>query len=301
MTNNFKDNLNAQRQRFIEVFEDTKARCTDSSLDLDFSTETLSAIARTKVYNVDAFKDIFSAHKTDTLPNNVTVTNHRTFEAAQILKRANPEAKVAVLNFASATNPGGGVLRGSSAQEECLCRASNLYPCLLLNYNAITLFYHPNNLEKNPLHNDKVIYSPEVTVFKTDDKSYNLLDRSDWYKVDVITCAAPNLREQPSNQFNQGDGNVRAVVTDDELYKIHYSRANAIIRSAIDNNVDYLVLGAFGCGAFRNNPKVVAKAYYDILQIYRPFFKGVEFAVYCNSYEDINFKSFKDQFCTERN
>ncbi len=30
------------------------------------------------------------------------------------------------------------------------------------------------------------------------------MNEKDWYEVDVITCAAPNLRERPSNRFNQG-------------------------------------------------------------------------------------------------
>ena len=294
---NFYNNLNNQRQRFVEVFEDTRNLI---ATDYDLIYQTYKGLELMKLYDVDTFKEALSTPQPTGVMNNVMVTPSRTYEAAGRLKQADPEAVVTVLNFASATNPGGGVLRGSSAQEECLCRASNLYSYLITK-KADLLFYQPNRAAKAPLHDDKIIYTPNVTVFKTDDKTFTLLPKDMWYQVDVITCAAPNLREQPSNQFNQGDGDVRATVTDEELYKIHYSRANAIVRAAIDNKTDYLVLGAFGCGAFKNNPKVVAKAYYDLLKKYYIFFKGIEFAVYCNSYEDENFKAFKEQFKEERN
>ena len=60
----------------------------------------------------------------------VSVSPDRTFEAARRLVAENPGSRCAVLNFASPVNPGGGVVTGSSAQEECLCRCSTLYPCL---------------------------------------------------------------------------------------------------------------------------------------------------------------------------
>ena len=289
---NFYNNLNNQRQRFVEVFNDTEKLITSNHTLMEATVKSAGLI---KVYNHGAFKENIILPQQFRFMNNITVTSHRTFEAAKLLKKEFPDSKVAVLNFASATNPGGGVTKGSSAQEECLCRSSNLYNQLILN-PATTLFYRPNIESKNPLHDDKIVYTPEIVVFKTDDKSYTLLPENEWYKVDVITCAAPNLREKPSNQFNQGEGNIAANISKEDLYKLHLSRAQAIIRSAIDNGVQILVLGAFGCGAFKNDPKVVAKAYYDVLSIYQQFFKRIEFAVYCNSYEDENFKAFKEQF-----
>ena len=294
---NFYNNLSNQRQRFIEVFNDTE-KLIASNITLMEATVKSSEL--TKVYDNGVFKENIVLPQELRLIDNITVTNHRTFEAARLLKKEFPDNKVAVLNFASATNPGGGVTRGSSAQEECLCRASNLYNQLILS-KPTSLFYRPNINAKNPLHDDKIIYTPDIVVFKTDDKNYDLLPEEDWYKVDVITCAAPNLREKPSNQFNQGDGDIAANISKDYLYTIHLSRAQAIVRSAIENGVQVLVLGAFGCGAFKNDPKVVAKAYYDVLNIYQQFFNRIEFAIYCNSYEDENFKAFKEQFTEERN
>ena len=139
----------------------------------------------------------------------IVVSTKRTFEAAA----GYAGQKVAVHNFASATNPGGGVTRGSSAQEECLCRCSGLYFCLSVP-EMMKGFYYPHRNAKNPINNADFIYTPDVPVFKTDTNTPRLMDEKDWYDVDVITCAAPNLRERPSNRFNQGNGDRAVKVSD---------------------------------------------------------------------------------------
>ena len=111
-------------------------------------------------------------------------------------------------------------------------------------------------------------------------------------KVDVLTCAAPNLREKPGNLYNF-DGDTSIKVSDDELYQIHTKRAKRILDVAIINNIDILVLGAFGCGAFKNSPCVVAKAYKDILKEYKSYFDLIEFAIFTNEYNKENYLAFK--------
>ena len=106
---------------------------------------------------------------------NVIVTKKRTFEAAAAYKNQH----VAVHNFASASNPGGGVTKGANAQEECLCRCSGLYFCL----NTPAMwdgFYKPHRDAHDPIHNDDIIYTPRVTVFKTDTATPQLLPESEW-------------------------------------------------------------------------------------------------------------------------
>ena len=72
------------------------------------------------------------------------------------------------------------------------------------------------------------------------------------------------------------------TLTDDELFAIHKKRAKRLFEIAKVEKADVLILGAFGCGAFRNSPEVVARAYYEVVQEYRYDFKAIEFAVYCS-------------------
>ena len=58
-----------------------------------------------------------------------------------------------------------------------------------------------NRESKNPLHTDDIIYTPGIVVFR-DDNTDELFSENCRFKVDVITCAAPNLRKNPSNTFN---------------------------------------------------------------------------------------------------
>lgn len=217
----------------------------------------------------------------------VIVSKKRSFEAALAYRNM----KIAVHNFASASNPGGGVVHGANAQEECLCRCSGLY--FILNTQIMRKgFYEPHKRAHNPIHNDDIIYTPEVTVFKSDTASPTLLAEKDWYDVDVITCAAPTLRENPSNKYNQGDGNKRVKLSDKELLQIHEKRLKRILDVAVSKGDEVIILGAFGCGAFMNKTEIVALAAKNVVKEYLKAFKVVEFAVYCSSKDDENYKTF---------
>lgn len=214
----------------------------------------------------------------------IVVSKSTSFGAA---RKYNGE--IAVLNFASATNPGGGVTHGSFAQEECLCRCSTLYNNLILK-EAADKFYLPHRSGLSPLHNDDIIYTPGVVVFKSDDyKDYGTTKN-----VNIITCAAPNLRENPKNEFNSENTTVPATISDDDLLELHKQRGRKILSVAAANKNDYVVLGAFGCGAFRNDPKIVAEAYKQILPEFKNAFKVIEFAVFCRDHETINYDTFKE-------
>jgi uncharacterized protein (TIGR02452 family) len=271
------------REKNIKVFEDTlyKINQNDYLKENTFlSIKNQKLILENEAVEYDAKK--YPA------PCKIYVTTNRTMEAAYDYVGK----KTAVLNFASATTPGGGVRKGSSAQEEALCRVSNLYLCLT-EPSLWEPFYQKNRDAKNNIHTDDIIYTPEVFVIKDDD--YNDYDETDWFRVDVITCAAPNLREVPANSFNKDEGEP-IMLSDDELYKVHYKRAIKIMEVACANNVEVLILGAFGCGAFRNNPTVVAKAYKDAVKHFRHAFKEIEFAVYCPPKDPTNYNEFKKAF-----
>ncbi|MFI2643977.1 TIGR02452 family protein [Streptomyces sp. NPDC018610] len=168
----------------------------------------------------------------------VEVTAESSLEAARRL--AGP---VAVLNFASARNPGGGYLNGAQAQEEALCRASALHTCLL----EAREFYDHHRAHRDPFYSDRVIHSPAVPVFR-DDRG-RLLDEP--YTVGFLTAAAPNagvvLRDAPE----RAAGLPRALAV----------RAERVLETAAAHGYRRLVLGAWGCGVFRNDPAQVAEAF----------------------------------------
>ena len=225
----------------------------------------------------------------DATEGRLIVSTKRSFEAASAYART---MKTCVLNFASASNPGGGVVNGSSAQEEALCRCSTLY--FNLNTNEMwSGFYSPHRAARDPIHNDDAIYTPHVMVFKGDTTFPTTLPESDWYEVDVISCAAPNLREHPSNLMNSGDGDRRIVLPPDRLRAIHERRLTRILDIAAANGEEAIILGAFGCGAFRNDPNVVAAAAAAVVPRYRTNFKVIEFAVFCRTGDTRNYDAFK--------
>ena len=275
------------KQENIKIFEDTETLCkTNSSLKQSIKNSICNQKLILQNQRINS-----NNQKRYEKPANIIVSKKRTLQAASAYKNT----KTAVHNFASATNPGGGVKRGSNAQEECLCRCSGLYVCL----STQTMwdgFYSPHRQAHNPIYNDDIIYTPDVLAFKSDTVKPELMDEADWYNVDVITCAAPNLREKPSNAFNTGDGKDAIKITDKELLAIHEKRLRRILDVALNHGVETIVLGAFGCGAFMNNPNVVAQASKNVLNEYLYAFKNIEFAVYCSPKDDINYRIFDRVF-----
>ncbi|WP_330461141.1 TIGR02452 family protein [Streptomyces sp. NBC_00820] len=172
------------------------------------------------------------------------VTGESSLEAARRLAAGAP---VAVLNFSSARNPGGGYLNGAQAQEEALCRASALYTCLL----QARAFYDHHRAHRDPLYSDRVIHSPAVPVFR-DDRG-RLLARP--YAAGFLTAAAPNA------------GVVRRTAPEraGDLPAALAARAERVLETAALHGYRHLVLGAWGCGVFQNDPAQVAGAFRDLL------------------------------------
>ena len=272
------------RTENIQIINDTLALCRTNPA-LASAIET-SIAAQTFIPEAAAFPAATPRYEA---PAAVVVSKKRSFEAAA----AYPGQKVAVLNFASAVSPGGGVIKGSNAQEESLCRISTLYPCLIV--PALReVFYDPHFRARDARHNDDCIYTPGVVVFKTDSTAPELLPESDWYAVDVITCAAPNLRLLPGNEMNPEAGASLAGMPADVLHALHVQRLRRILDIAAANGADTVILGAFGCGAFLNDPVVVADAMAQVTQEYRHMFRTIEYAVYCRPSDETNYRVFRD-------
>lgn len=173
------------------------------------------------------------------------------------------EREVACLNFASAKNPGGGFLNGAHAQEESLARSSGLYASL----RAAPEFYDFHRAQGDLLYSDHVIYSPGVPVFRDD--SGGLLEKP--YEVAFLTSPAPNR------------GAVRDQAAVDRIPEVLRVRAAKVLAVALVNGHRRLVLGAWGCGVFRNDPAEVADAFAGLLLGDGRFagrFGHVVFAVY---------------------
>ncbi len=276
-----------RREQLRIVFEDTQRFYTENTV---LAAAVAESRQGTKLYEAEGHLELPVLGSSEKA-GEVAIAHSRTFEAAMRLSRDNPGKKIAVLNFASAMRPGGGVKNGSSAQEEALCRCSTLYPTLDCRW-LWQEFYDVNRDANDVRHSDACIYSPSVVICKTDESIPKRMKPEDWVAVDVISCAAPNLRSKPSNQHNPETG-VSQKVTDAELYEIHLKRAKHILTIAAANKVDILVLGAFGCGAFCNDPKVVAQAYHAAISELRHYFDKIEFAIYDGPYSN-NFDVFQN-------
>lgn len=274
------------REKNIEVFENS-VNMMRSNFKL--KKAVADSVCMQKVY-LEA--DDIAIPENRNLNGKTVISKERSFEAAS--KYAREGKKVCVLNFASATNPGGGVTRGSTAQEECLCRCSTLYPCLN-SEKMRKLFYEPHRKAENPLYNADCIYTPDVTVFKTDTSVPEKMDEKDWYQVDILTCAAPNLRRKPSNSMNPHAGKTAAKIRNSDLYDLLVKRIEHIFQVAAVNGAEILVLGAFGCGAFCNPPMIVARAFRNVQEKYAGYFDSIEYAVFCKKNETENY----DAFCRE--
>ncbi len=260
------------REEKIEVFRDTLKWIEENE---KLGMAVMEAKRKTQVfyeYNYPEFDR--SAVKEE----KIEVTAERSFEAAMRLDDEKPGSKIAVMNFANAFHPGGGVASGCSAQEECLCRESTLYP-LLKREGLEKSFYRHHYDMKSYKASDSLIYTEGVIVCKTDEDLPQRLSDWDWLSVDVITIAAPDLRGRS--------------ISDEELFAIHVSRAMHLLTCAAHMGADTLVLGAFGCGAFENNPEVVARAFKVALEEFPKVFDRVTFAVYCRPTDNTNFEVFK--------
>ena len=271
----------------IEVFKDTQEWIKQ---DPSLSASVAFAKKHTEVFYEDDYPAFDMSKEKDTV---ITVTGDRSFQAAMRLHRENPDAKIAVMNFANAFHPGGGVTKGSSAQEESLCRTSTLYP-LLYRVTLRDSYYKHHHDVNTPKATDSLIYTEGVVICKTDESLPKRMDPQDWVTVDVITIAAPDLRSKSNVHAPLvGSG---TYMNNAELFGYHVKRAIHMLTCAASKKADILVLGAFGCGAFQNDPNVVARAYKTALQEFPKVFDKIEFAVYCPPGGSENYRVFRECF-----
>jgi uncharacterized protein (TIGR02452 family) len=270
-------------QNTIAILE-TANYTSDTGKLVDFQQYLQSCLAGTKYYEPDTLAHIQTevvSQSPQYANTEFEVKNETTLIGARRIVATQKFHKIGVLNFASAKNPGGGFLKGSQAQEESLARSSALYKSLLL----CPEYYSFHRQNESLLYSDRAIYSPGCPVFKDDAGS--LLEQA--YCVDFITSAAPNAGAIAKNQ-PQDFGKIPEAL---------YTRGAKLLSLAVHHQCDALILGAWGCGVFRNQPSLVAQMFADLLlpsgQFYGRF-KSVIFSIFANSQESENLTEFNKRF-----
>jgi uncharacterized protein (TIGR02452 family) len=173
--------------------------------------------------------------------------------------------RVAVLNFASARHPGGGFLGGSQAQEESLARSTGLYPCLT---QFAEMYAYNSRPTSTGLYSDYLIYSPGVPVLRHDDGEW----LTQPLRLDIITAPAVNAGALARNSPELLP----------QLLPVMRQRLRLVLAIAARHQVEALVLGAWGCGVFANEPAQVAQLFAEALadSAIRGRFRRLDFAIF---------------------
>lgn len=212
-------------------------------------------------------------------PTQFEIQNETTLEGTKRLALSKQFKNIVALNFASAKNPGGGSLSGTQAQEESLARGSALYSSLL----QAPDYYEYHRTYRSTSYSHRMILSPNCPIFR-DDKGELLLES---YSITFITSAAPNAR----NMIKQSPEEMQNIPT------ILRERAARVLALAVDFGTDVLVLGAWGCGVFGNDPQQVAEIFYSLFQPGGEFenrFSNVLFSVLDTSKNQSTYQAFHE-------
>lgn len=211
-----------------------------SSKTVNIADDLKNAVSGTVEYRADQSVSAGIPGDKDT---KFAVVNDTTLNAALDLHKEG--LNVAALNFASAKNPGGGFLTGARAQEESLCWSSALYQCL-----KDCEMYPYHRARHDGLYSHWVIYSPKVPVFRNNDA---LLEEH--CNISFISSPAVNAGVVLRNPHRR-----------DEIKSAMRERIRRVLSVALIHGHDSMVLGAWGCGVFRNDPSEIASLFHDALR-----------------------------------
>lgn len=205
------------------------------------------------------------------------VKNISTVEAIRILA-AEGKTDIGVLNFASARNPGGGFLNGAKAQEETLTISSALYPTL----TAHEEYYRENRAQRSMMYLDYGIYSPEVVFFR--DEALQLTETP--VKASVLTLPAVNMGQARL----KGENAAKAK-------QVMRRRMRLALAIFAEQEARHLVLGAYGCGVFRNDPREIAMWWREHLEEgMGQYFDSIFHAVFDHSRDKNCISAFQSQY-----
>ncbi|KZP28488.1 hypothetical protein FIBSPDRAFT_908646 [Athelia psychrophila] len=194
--------------------------------------------------------------------------------------------KIGVLNFASATKPGGGFLTGAQAQEESLARSSTLYRSLMTAPGQAFYAAHKRN-SKGGYYTHAMVFSPGVVFFRDDDGGW-----TEPVEADVLTSAAVNAGAARNTLHGRVAGRGEEV----KIAAAMRERMARVLFVLQEAGCGHLVLGSFGTGVFQNNVDTVARLWADLLAVdgapFKRSFKRVVFAILGTG----TFETFRDAF-----
>lgn len=217
---------------------------------VDIGGDVRACLEGTRLFDPDALERLRSevlSRPAKGFDTAIEVANETTLAGVERLL-AEGGGPVAALNFASARNPGGGFLGGSQAQEESLARSSGLYASLL----RAPEYYELHRGLRSALYTDTMILSPGCPVIRDDAGALLQEPRL----VTFITSAAPNAGAAEMNHREELP----------RIPDVLRRRAEYVLALAAAEGYRRLVLGAWGCGVFRNDPRLVARTFADHLR-----------------------------------
>ncbi|MDO4199443.1 MAG: TIGR02452 family protein [Clostridia bacterium] len=256
-------NSMASRQ---SVFFDTLDYCMKHSEELEVKIDGDDYTSnKSEIVHYD-HKKFLNDTKNDEVkrenPAQVYLTNGKSLQSLNAVSAVlNKKIEnVSLLNFANYYEPGGGVIQGCTAQEESLCRMTDLYPHLATKemkenfYQKHTIF--PENMQewgKSGIFNE-AIYTKDIKQIKDDYGIGRVGEYVDGPNFNVITAAAPDFRD-----YSLAPSEI------EEYKECMRNSWRMIFATAYMHGDTNLVLGALGCGAFLNDPALVSEAFYDVL------------------------------------
>lgn len=250
------------QDQLIRIFNDTVEM-----------TKKINTNSTTKKYNFSAITNEPNSNKKGV----ISVIPHDTITSAMLYK----DSKVCMLNMASPSRAGGGVRNGRRAQEECLFRSTTLS-------ETITQDFYPLEINES-------LYTTDGLILK--DKDYGTIDPH--ITVDTITIAAINLNKSDKNDdwvVSNNTDNWEVTSSYENTMKM---KIRLMLSLAYKNNCDTIILGAWGCGVFNNDPKEVSQMFHDVLikENKKEMFDNIVFGV-INDHNSVdnNFQIFKDKF-----
>lgn len=245
---------------------------------IDISTAQKFAEDHTRVYAPEDSDLILENPRIEITgkPTETTVTRQTTLDAVRSLIQEG-HRDVLCLNFASARNAGGGFLGGSQAQEESIARSTGLYNC----QQKASTYYEVNRKVKSCFYTDYMIYSPTVPIIK-DEEGRN---HDQLMTCGIITAPA----------VNTGIVKQREPDRMEEIETVMRRRIRKVLAIALKHGHKTVVLGAWGCGVFQNDPNDIARYFNEILEgEFKDRFTKIVFAIYSRNERFIT--PFLEQF-----